>query len=77
MMIKFHQYSKYTYCGVTFHSKKSSKSQKEAKRMVCDCSTSEEDRASGIEPCGDDCLNRMLMIEWYVQCTIEFKIILI
>lgn len=32
--------------------------------MVCDCSTSEEERASDIQACGEDCLNRMLMIEW-------------
>lgn len=48
-------------------SKKSSKNQKEAKKMVCDCSTSEEDRTNGVEACGEDCLNRMLMIEWSVS----------
>jgi hypothetical protein len=34
---------------------------KEAKRMACDCSTSEQERTMGLVPCGDDCLNRMLM----------------
>ena len=34
------------------------------KRMVCDCTTSKEDRESGIVACGDDCLNKMLLIEW-------------
>ena len=32
-------------------------------RMVCDCSTSEEERADGLEPCGFECINRMLLIE--------------
>ncbi len=34
--------------------------------MVCDCILSKEDRINGFRGCGDDCLNRMLMIEWYV-----------
>jgi hypothetical protein len=38
---------------------------KATKRMVCDCSTSEQERALGIQACRDDCLNRMLMIEWF------------
>lgn len=41
---------------------------KEAKRMTCDCSTSEQERAMGVIPCGDDCLNRMLMIECGARC---------
>jgi hypothetical protein len=41
---------------------------KEAKRMACDCSTSEQERAMGLVPCGDDCLNRMLMIECGARC---------
>ena len=36
--------------------------------MVCDCTTSKEDRAEGIEACGDDCLNRLLMIECSSRC---------
>lgn len=41
------------------------KSRKEARRMVCDCTLpSAEDTALGVKPCGEDCLNRMLMIEW-------------
>ena len=44
--------------------RKMSKEQKEAKRMLCDCTTCKEDRLLGIPPCGDDCLNRMLFIEW-------------
>lgn len=43
------------------------KARKEARRMVCICTppTSEE-LARGVRGCGEDCLNRMLMIEWYV-----------
>ena len=33
--------------------------------MVCDCILTKEERARGMMGCGDDCLNRMLMIEWY------------
>ncbi|RWS15021.1 uncharacterized protein B4U79_12280 [Dinothrombium tinctorium] len=32
--------------------------------MVCDCILTKEERQRGIFGCGDDCLNRMLMIEW-------------
>lgn len=31
--------------------------------MICDCSTSEQERQLGIAACGADCLNRMLLIE--------------
>ena len=48
--------------------KKKTKFNKEAKRMVCDCSTSEQERQMGIVACGDDCLNRLLMIECGVRC---------
>lgn len=37
---------------------------KEAKKMVCDCFLTEEEIAEGEYGCGDDCLNRLLMIEW-------------
>ena len=46
--------------------RKKSKGSKEIRRMVCDCTTSKEERSFGIQACGEDCLNRMLMIEWYV-----------
>ena len=36
--------------------------------MLCDCTTSEQERAMGIRACGDDCLNRMLMIECGKHC---------
>jgi histone-lysine N-methyltransferase SETD2 len=32
--------------------------------MVCDCILTKEERMRGLIGCGDDCLNRMLMIEW-------------
>jgi len=49
------------------------KARKEARRMVCICSppTSEE-LARGVRGCGEDCLNRMLMIEWYVTVVIRW-----
>ena len=35
--------------------------------MVCDCTLpGPEDVQMGAEPCGEDCLNRLLMIEWSV-----------
>ena len=45
--------------------RKKSKELKEAKRMVCDCTLPPlAERERGVMPCGEDCLNRMLMIEW-------------
>ena len=50
-----------------FYSKKKAKAKKEARRMVCDCTPpSKEETYRGAEACGDDCLNRMLMMEWYL-----------
>lgn len=37
---------------------------KEAKKMVCDCFLTGEDIEQGEYGCGEDCLNRLLMIEW-------------
>lgn len=48
---------------------------KDVRRMVCDCSTSKEDRDMGYEACGEDCLNRMLYIEWYGSGFILFFIV--
>ncbi|XP_072181261.1 uncharacterized protein [Diadema setosum] len=45
-----------------------SKAGKEARRMVCCCTTSREERREGITPCGEDCLNRILMIECGSRC---------
>jgi histone-lysine N-methyltransferase SETD2 len=39
--------------------------------MVCDCSTSQQERSMGITACGDDCLNRLLMIECGNNCPCE------
>lgn len=44
------------------------KRSKSMRRMICDCTTSREDRANDIPACGDDCLNRMLMIECGSRC---------
>lgn len=37
---------------------------KEAKKMTCDCFLTSEEIENGESGCGDDCLNRLLMIEW-------------
>lgn len=34
--------------------------------MVCDCFLTEEEIERGELGCGEDCLNRLLMIEWYI-----------
>lgn len=36
--------------------------------MVCDCSISQQELSLGIMACGDDCLNRLLMIECGSRC---------
>ena len=41
---------------------------KEAHEMVCECSSSEQERQLGIVACGEDCLNRLLMIECGCFC---------
>lgn len=43
---------------------------KEAKEMVCDCYLAEEDIQNNEFGCGDDCLNRLLMIECGESCQI-------
>ncbi|XP_073987835.1 SET domain containing 2 isoform X2 [Rhodnius prolixus] len=43
---------------------------KEAKRMVCDCTLSKEEIARGEFGCGEDCLNRLLMIECGSRCVL-------
>ncbi|XP_038048720.1 uncharacterized protein LOC119722605 isoform X2 [Patiria miniata] len=48
--------------------RKKSKAGKEARRMVCDCVTSKSERARGFHACGEDCLNRLLMIECTSRC---------
>lgn len=49
------------YIFVTFVTRYTNK---ETKRMVCDCFLTEEDIERGELGCGEDCLNRLLMIEW-------------
>jgi hypothetical protein len=36
--------------------------------MLCECSSSAQERSLGIAACGDDCLNRLLMIECGSRC---------
>ncbi|XP_046385878.1 uncharacterized protein LOC124155803 isoform X2 [Ischnura elegans] len=43
---------------------------KEAKRMVCDCTLTKEEQARGEPGCGEDCLNRLLMIECGSRCPV-------
>nr|XP_033327468.1 probable histone-lysine N-methyltransferase CG1716 [Megalopta genalis] len=43
---------------------------KETKRMVCDCFLTEEDIERGELGCGEDCLNRLLMIECGPRCVV-------
>ncbi|CAG9771752.1 unnamed protein product [Ceutorhynchus assimilis] len=44
---------------------------KEAKEMVCDCYLAEEDIEKNEYGCGDDCLNRLLMIECGELCQVR------
>ena len=51
------------------------KARKEARRMVCICSPPTSDELSrGVRGCSEDCLNRMLMIEWYVVVFIRWSL---
>ncbi|KAL6448906.1 hypothetical protein ACFW04_000569 [Cataglyphis niger] len=43
---------------------------KETKRMVCDCFLTEEEIDRGELGCGEDCLNRLLMIECGTRCVV-------
>ena len=42
----------------------SRKTSKEVKRMLCDCTLTKEEIGRGELGCGEDCINRLLMIEW-------------
>lgn len=44
---------------------------KEAKKMTCDCFLTGQEMARGDLGCGDDCLNRMLLIECGPKCTVN------
>lgn len=42
--------------------------------MVCDCFLTEEEIERGELGCGEDCLNRLLMIEWCILYIHTFKL---
>uniref|UniRef100_A0A7R8VLS4 [histone H3]-lysine(36) N-trimethyltransferase n=1 Tax=Timema douglasi TaxID=61478 RepID=A0A7R8VLS4_TIMDO len=44
---------------------------KEAKRMVCDCFLTQEEIIRGEMGCGEDCLNRLLMLECGARCPVS------
>lgn len=46
---------------------------KDAKRMVCDCVLTKEEISRGEMGCGEDCLNRLLMIECGARCMLGEK----
>ncbi|KAL1490468.1 hypothetical protein ABEB36_013156 [Hypothenemus hampei] len=46
---------------------------KEAREMTCDCFLAEEDVQNGEYGCGDDCLNRLLMIECSELCQVGYR----
>uniref|UniRef100_A0A6P8QJU7 [histone H3]-lysine(36) N-trimethyltransferase n=1 Tax=Geotrypetes seraphini TaxID=260995 RepID=A0A6P8QJU7_GEOSA len=49
--------------------RKKNKTHRDIKRMQCECSLlSKEERAQGAVACGEDCLNRLLMIECSSRC---------
>jgi hypothetical protein len=41
---------------------------KDIRRMVCDCILTKAERQRGMTGCGEDCLNRMLMMECGPRC---------
>lgn len=43
---------------------------KEAKKMTCDCFLTQEEIDAGEFGCGEDCLNRLLMIECGIRCVV-------
>ncbi|XP_065202642.1 histone-lysine N-methyltransferase SETD2-like [Planococcus citri] len=43
---------------------------KDAERMICDCVLTKEEIIRGEKGCGDDCLNRLLLIECCSRCTL-------
>lgn len=46
---------------------------KEAKKMTCDCFLTQDEIEQKEFGCGEDCLNRLLMIEWYFStCFVLF-----
>jgi len=51
-----------------FNNRRSSRSKKDMRRMVCDCILTKEERHRGVIGCTDDCLNRMLLVECGSRC---------
>jgi hypothetical protein len=64
----YEQIDENEYTKRTRRKRREAKHKSSSKRMVCDCSTSEQERAMGLIPCGADCLNRMLLIECGARC---------
>ncbi|PRD27426.1 UNVERIFIED_CONTAM: Setd2 [Trichonephila clavipes] len=52
--------------------RKRTKRKKEVRRLLCECTLSKEERENGVPGCQDECLNRLLMIEWYEICDCIF-----
>ncbi|XP_055933527.1 histone-lysine N-methyltransferase SETD2-like isoform X2 [Argiope bruennichi] len=48
--------------------RKKSKSKKQVRRMVCDCTLTKEEIECGMLGCKEECLNRLLMIECGFRC---------
>ncbi|XP_075157229.1 SET domain containing 2 [Haematobia irritans] len=44
---------------------------KEARKMICDCFLTPEEEERGELACGEDCLNRLLMIECGNECNVK------
>ncbi|KAM7349366.1 SET domain containing 2 [Cochliomyia hominivorax] len=44
---------------------------REAKKMICDCFLTQEEEERGELGCGEDCLNRLLMIECGPDCNVK------
>ncbi|XP_052080137.1 uncharacterized protein LOC127718205 isoform X2 [Mytilus californianus] len=44
------------------------KKSKKMKRMLCDCTITDEEKKCNVDACGEDCLNRMLYIECGSRC---------
>ncbi|XP_046803305.1 probable histone-lysine N-methyltransferase CG1716 isoform X2 [Lucilia cuprina] len=44
---------------------------REARKMICDCFLTHEEEERGELGCGEDCLNRLLMIECGAECNVK------
>ncbi|KAG8179351.1 hypothetical protein JTE90_007623 [Oedothorax gibbosus] len=54
--------------NIYLFTKKKSKSKKQVRRMVCDCTLTKEEQECGVLGCKEECLNRLLMIECGYRC---------